>query len=77
MRASACISARLVLSSFLKIRYGVYLMVVRLFETSLLVFFTKRTTKAMVATAVSVISLTIAQKFKPWLRDSDDAVSKT
>ena len=54
--------------------YGVYLMMVRLLETSLLVFFKKRTTKASVATAVAVVSLTIAQKYKPWLRDSDDKV---
>ena len=49
-------------------------MVVRLLETSLLVFFKKRTTKASVATGVAVVSLTIAQKYKPWLRDSDDKV---
>ena len=54
--------------------YGVYLMTVRLLETSMLVFFKKRTTKASVATAVAVVSLTIAQKYKPWLRDSDDQV---
>ena len=54
--------------------YGLYLLMVRLLETSMLVFFKKRTTKAMVATAVSVISLTIAQKCRPWLRDSDDQV---
>ena len=54
--------------------YGVYLMMVRLLETSLLVFFKKRTTKASVATAVAVVSLTIAQKYKPWLPDSDDKV---
>ena len=54
--------------------YGLFLLTVRLWETSMLVFFKKRTTKAMVATAVSVISLTIAQKCKPWLRDSDDQV---
>ena len=54
--------------------YGVYLMTVRLLETSLLVFFKKRTTKASVATAVAVVSLTIAQKYEPWLRDSDDKV---
>ena len=49
-------------------------MSVRLLETSLLVFFKKRTTKATIATAVAVSSLTIAQKYKPWLRDSDDKV---
>ena len=54
--------------------FGVYLLTVRLLETSMLVFFKKRTTKAMVATAVSVISLLIAQKYNPWLRDSDDKV---
>ena len=54
--------------------FGVYLLTVRLLETSMLVFFKKRTTKAMVATVASVISLTIAQKYKPWLRDSDDEV---
>ena len=54
--------------------YGVYLMTVRLLETSMLVFFKKRTTKASVATVAAVVSLTIAQKFKPWLIDSDDKV---
>ena len=52
--------------------YGVYLMTVRLLETSMLVFFKKRTTKASVAAAVAVTSLTISQKYKPWLIDSDD-----
>ena len=51
-------------------------MSVRLLETSLLVFFKKRTTKATIATAVAVSSLTIAQKYKPWLRDSDDKVGR-
>ena len=55
--------------------YGAYLMAVRLLETSLLVFFAKRSTKATVGTAIAVISLTIAQKYKPWLRESDDEVS--
>ena len=54
--------------------YGVYLMTVRLLETSMLVFFKKRTTKASVATVAAVVSLAIAQKFKPWLIDSDDKV---
>ena len=57
-------------------RYGAYLMSVRLLETSLLVFFKKRTTKATIATAVAVSSLMIAQKYKPWLRDSDDKVGR-
>ena len=51
-------------------------MSVRLFETSMLVFFKKRTTKTTIATAVAVSSLTIAQKYKPWLRDSDDKVRR-
>ena len=51
-------------------------MSVRLLETSLLVFFKKRTTKATIATAVAVSSLMIAQKYKPWLRDSDDKVGR-
>ena len=51
-------------------------MSVRLLETSLLVFFKKRTTKTAIATAVAVSSLTIAQKYKPWLRDSDDKVRR-
>ena len=54
--------------------YGLVLLTVRLFETSMLVFFKKRTTKAMVATVVSVISLAIAQTYKPWLRETDDQV---
>ena len=57
-------------------RYGAYLMWVRLLETSMLVFFTKRTTKTTIATAVAVSSLTIAQKYKPWLRESDDKVRR-
>ena len=56
--------------------FGVYLLTVRLLETSMLVFFKKRTTKAMVATAVSVMSLLIAQKCKPWLLDADDKVRR-
>ena len=56
--------------------YGVYLMATRLLETSILVFFKKRTTKSMVATGIAVLSLTIAQKYKPWLRDSDDEVAE-
>ena len=55
-------------------RYGCYLIFVRLLETSLLVFFKKRSTKAMIATAVAVVSLTVAEKYEPWLRDSDDKV---
>ena len=51
-------------------------MSVRLLETSMLVFFSKRTTKTTIATAVAVSSLTIAQKHKPWLRDSDDKVRR-
>ena len=51
-------------------------MSVRLLETSMLVFFSKRTTKTTIATAVAVSSLTIAQKYKPWLRDSDDKVRR-
>ena len=54
--------------------YGVYMMSVRLLETSMLVFFRKRSTKASVATAVAVVSLVIAEKFEPWLSDSDDEV---
>ena len=50
---------------------------VRLLETSMLVFFTKRTTKTTIATAVAVSSLTIAQKYKPWLRESDDKVMES
>ena len=42
----------------------------------MLVFFKKRTTKTTIATAVAVSSLTIAQKYKPWLRDSDDKVRR-
>ena len=49
-------------------------MAVRLLETSLLVFLPDRHSKAAFATTVAVISLTIAQKFQPWLRDSDDKV---
>ena len=49
---------------------------VRLLETSMLVFFTKRTTKTTIAIAVAVSSLTIAQKYKPWLRESDDKVRR-
>ena len=54
--------------------FGEYLLTVRLLETSMLVFFKKPSTKAMIATAVSFISLAIAQKCQPWLRDSDDQV---
>ena len=51
-------------------------MLVRLLETSMLVLFKKRTTKTAIATAVAVSSLTIAQKYKPWLRESDDKVRR-
>ena len=51
-------------------------MLVRLLETSMLVLFKKRTTKTAFATVVAVSSLTIAQKHKPWLRDSDDRVRR-
>ena len=54
--------------------YGVYLMSVRLLETSMLVFFRKRSSKASTATAVAVVSLVIAEKCSPWLSDSDDKV---
>ena len=56
--------------------YGVYLILIRLLQTSLLVLFPDRMTKAAVGTLVAVISLTIAQREKPWLRDSDDKVAE-
>ena len=51
-------------------------MLARLLETSILVLFKKRTTRTAIATVVAVVSLTIAQKYKPWLRDSDDKVRR-
>ena len=57
-------------------RYGVYLIYMRLLQTSVLVFFPNRITKALVATAAAVLSMVLAQKFKPWLRDSDDQVAE-
>jgi len=56
--------------------YGVCLILIRLLQTSLLVLFPDRMTKAAVGTLVAVISLTIAQREKPWLRDSDDKVAE-
>jgi hypothetical protein len=56
--------------------YGVFLIFVRLLETSVLVFFHKRSTKATFATLVAVLSLSVLQKYQPWLKDSDDLVAQ-
>ena len=52
--------------------YGAYLMGSRLLETSVLVFFNKRSTKTTIATSVSILSLAIQLGHKPWRHKTDN-----
>ena len=51
-------------------------MSVRLLETSLLVFFRKRTTKVTIATVVQLNSMMLIYKYMPYVSYSDHQVGR-
>lgn len=57
--------------------YGVFLIVVRLLETSVLVFFARSDVKAAFATAISLISMMVQRELVPFLVHSDNLVACT
>ena len=53
-------------------RYGVFILLVRLLETSVLVFFERRIIKTVFASFMALMALIVMREVEPWIKDSDD-----
>jgi hypothetical protein len=55
-------------------RYGVFVIAVRLCETSFLIFFHKRSTRTLFATGIALISVVTQQETEPHINEPDGSV---
>ena len=55
--------------------FGIFIIVIRLLETSFLVFFHKRVTKTLFATGIAFIGVVVQREQSPYIFESDDSVS--